>query len=963
MTIGTPYLAAVGNEPSGTNTLVVTVGAGLPGTPSVATGDCIAVFITTNTAVTNIGGVTDSKGNVYTASLVTDGTNVNGQWFTAPNAIALTGGVDTITATFTGTGGAKTLQAVGCAGVTVSGPVDQSPAGTFGTSTSPLQSVAAGSQANELALGGIVNAGAGGAPVWTGLFAGATFTNSTRNGAAQFASVAALPVTSAAPFDTSATIVSANWAVASLTLHSAVIPVTSQIRVGTTVPNLAFGTGPCGTNPSESCYDAGLSQDQGDNRFIAAVNRSVAGHLTVTKKFWTTVGDYSLSRNNIAKYVTYGTYVLFALTPPLSGGTTADQNALANFLTGIKAMGFNSSNCGITLWQEPEGNTHFGNVGSAQYQAQMAIFGPVVNASGLPLIQDIGMGAGVATATAFANAGYAAPGVFFSALVCDFYYAPWSRGITLDAMAAIADSHSNAFGLGEWGSRIGDNHTGYTNYITQFFQTRQIAGKKGCFIIRYEGQCSATGIGDLTSPLLSNTDARVIEYQNMWDTLTTIGAGNTVTVANPGNKTNNVNDVVNLQITATDSDSSQTLIFSATGLPTGLVISNSGLITGTVTVQGTFNVTVTATDGTGANGQTGFSWIVSPVVTNVITITAPGDQSTQLGAVVNLPMAAIDSNPLLTSFNWGASGLPTGLVISASSGTISGSPTVVGTGTVTVTATDSTGSTGITSFTWTITNPQVLTAGKFVTIPPVNPSPLGGLGIADRLSYEITFGLTAGAGSTLPFCAVTLQFYDFDEAPAFQTPVDTVTWRVPMGTVNDPNGSAVVHGRGPLRGQFMRAQCHNVDSVDAVLSFMQIVGTSREVDRDDWRWDSGGNAPVIPGFTNANAATASLVLGGVSNLAVPHGTTVSRLCSMFAGEVYLRVHLSGGGPANITVKLSPQPSTLFNSQDLINKTIGNAGDDSPPFVLPLPRGACLLSFVGDATIDASVNAEIIAKET
>jgi hypothetical protein len=89
------------------------------------------------------------------------------------------------------------------------------------------------------------------------------------------------------------------------------------------------------------------------------------------------------------------------------------------------------------------------------------------------------------------------------------------------------------------------------------------------------------------------------------------GTGHTVTVTNPGNQTGTVGKAVSLQIGATDSASGQTLSFTASGLPAGLSISSSGLISGTPTTTGTSSVTVTATDTTGAHGSASFSWTVS----------------------------------------------------------------------------------------------------------------------------------------------------------------------------------------------------------------------------------------------------------------------------------------------------------------------------------------------------------------
>ncbi|HEV2376273.1 MAG TPA: putative Ig domain-containing protein [Streptosporangiaceae bacterium] len=88
--------------------------------------------------------------------------------------------------------------------------------------------------------------------------------------------------------------------------------------------------------------------------------------------------------------------------------------------------------------------------------------------------------------------------------------------------------------------------------------------------------------------------------------------GNTVTVTSPGNQTGTVGTAVSLQIQASDSASGQTLTFSATGLPAGLSISSSGLISGTPTTAQTTSVTVTATDTTGASGSASFTWTINP---------------------------------------------------------------------------------------------------------------------------------------------------------------------------------------------------------------------------------------------------------------------------------------------------------------------------------------------------------------
>jgi cellulose 1,4-beta-cellobiosidase len=178
--------------------------------------------------------------------------------------------------------------------------------------------------------------------------------------------------------------------------------------------------------------------------------------------------------------------------------------------------------------------------------------------------------------------------------------------------------------------------------------------------------------------------------------------GNTVTVTNPGTQTAIVGSPASLQIMASDSASGQTLTYSATGLPAGLTISSSGLISGTPTTMGSSSVTVTAKDGTGASGSATFTYTVSNTSNNgnTVTVTNPGTQNGTVGTAVNTQLSATDSAAGQT-LTWSATGLPAGLTIS-SSGLISGTPTTAATSSVTVTAKDTTSASGSATFTYII---------------------------------------------------------------------------------------------------------------------------------------------------------------------------------------------------------------------------------------------------------------------
>ncbi|MFG2360106.1 putative Ig domain-containing protein [Streptomyces mirabilis] len=98
------------------------------------------------------------------------------------------------------------------------------------------------------------------------------------------------------------------------------------------------------------------------------------------------------------------------------------------------------------------------------------------------------------------------------------------------------------------------------------------------------------------------------------------------------------------------------------------------------------------------NGTTAFASGTS--TGNTVTVTNPGSQSTATGGSVSLQISASDSAGATLTYS--ASGLPTGLSISSSTGLISGTASTAGTYSVTVSASDSTGASGSASFTWTV---------------------------------------------------------------------------------------------------------------------------------------------------------------------------------------------------------------------------------------------------------------------
>jgi Putative Ig domain len=90
---------------------------------------------------------------------------------------------------------------------------------------------------------------------------------------------------------------------------------------------------------------------------------------------------------------------------------------------------------------------------------------------------------------------------------------------------------------------------------------------------------------------------------------------------------------------------------------------------------------------------------------NTVTVTPPGDQVSTVGAAITpLDISASDSD-MAETLTYTATGLPSGLSINSSTGAITGTPTLAGAASVVVTATDTTGAFGTTSFSWVTAAP------------------------------------------------------------------------------------------------------------------------------------------------------------------------------------------------------------------------------------------------------------------
>ena len=284
-----------------------------------------------------------------------------------------------------------------------------------------------------------------------------------------------------------------------------------------------------------------------------------------------------------------------------------------------------------------------------------------------------------------------------------------------------------------------------------------------------------------------------------------------LSVTNPGSHSSvSGSSIPTLTISAPhDTTGGNGVTFSATGLPTGLSINPStGAITGTPTTAGTSSVTVTATDSQALSASASFSW----TVTNTVTVSGHGAQSNGSGTPISsLPDSAGDSSPTATIASWSSSGLPPGLAISPTTGAITGTPTTAGSYSVTVTATDSAGFAGSTTFAWTVTNTvtvaspgsQSSLSGAAISSLATNASDssstasithYGATGLPAGLSINSTTGAITGTPTTAGSHPATVTATDsagFSGSVTFTWTVSNTVSITDPGDQSDVSGSAI----------------------------------------------------------------------------------------------------------------------------------------------------------------------------
>jgi hypothetical protein len=201
-------------------------------------------------------------------------------------------------------------------------------------------------------------------------------------------------------------------------------------------------------------------------------------------------------------------------------------------------------------------------------------------------------------------------------------------------------------------------------------------------------------------------------------------------------------------ITASGGAAPHTFAVTTGALPAGLTLTSAGLISGTPTTAGSFTFSISGIDTNGCSGTLSYTIVVAaapvpPPVCPVITLSPTVSPNGTVGVAYSQTLVASGGlAPYAFGVTTGA--LPAGLTLTAA-GVLSGTPTVAGTFTFTIRATDASGCFVSRSYTIIITAAGVPPPAvcPVITFGPAT-LPNGALGVF----YSQTL---TGSGGTAPY--------------------------------------------------------------------------------------------------------------------------------------------------------------------------------------------------------------------
>ncbi|WP_406298685.1 putative Ig domain-containing protein [Embleya sp. NBC_00888] len=178
------------------------------------------------------------------------------------------------------------------------------------------------------------------------------------------------------------------------------------------------------------------------------------------------------------------------------------------------------------------------------------------------------------------------------------------------------------------------------------------------------------------------------------------GGPSAVSVVSPGGQSGVVGRVVSLAVVVSGGSGPYTCVFQ--GLPVGLSAAGGGcVVSGSPSVSGTSQVSVTAADSVGAvSAPVSFGWTVAATPSGGVEIASPGARVSRFDQRVTV---AVRVSGGTAPYSCVARDLPAGLFLSPFTCVVSGRAWGVGSFAVEVTATDAVGAKATAAFPWNVT--------------------------------------------------------------------------------------------------------------------------------------------------------------------------------------------------------------------------------------------------------------------
>jgi hypothetical protein len=372
-----PYLAAANAIASGTATITLTVGSNPTGAAQaypVLPGDLVEVSGGGGTGVPT--GVTDTQGHTYTAvnSIATSPASWK-FWAIATNGLQGTPATapDVITVTYSGTGSAKGVVVTGCSFMSTT-PLDTPTIQTSsGTSTTPSVTTAAGlagATQGEMIVATITSANAGGAPNWPGSW---TRIAQATTGSGQYTSVAV-----------KINITGTGTVTANPTLSSSV---TWTMSIAAYKPQAYKSKGLVGVTAFSGGYPGSGSDITACKDFDNVINAPDGGSRTMgfnCRKTYYTPSLFATTPHSPRPFDTYSDnnipqLLCFAPARAVAGGTSADRNSLQNsvilYKNYVASQGPGNAAFHVCFWAEGNGWGKLGHFGDGSHYNETTPFG------------------------------------------------------------------------------------------------------------------------------------------------------------------------------------------------------------------------------------------------------------------------------------------------------------------------------------------------------------------------------------------------------------------------------------------------------------------------------------------------------------------------------------------------------------------------------------------------------------